>query len=34
MKINFIGYLNKADKTWEPIEESSEILEEIMEDRQ
>jgi len=30
--INFIGYLNKVDKTWEPIEETSEIAEEITED--
>ncbi|KAF0752336.1 neurexin-4 [Aphis craccivora] len=27
------GYLNKIDKTWEPIEETSEILEEITEDK-
>lgn len=32
--INCIGYLNKIDKTWEPIEETSEILEEITEDKQ
>lgn len=31
--INFIGYLNKVEKTWEPIEETSEISEEISEDR-
>jgi len=34
LKINFVGYLTKVDKTWEPIEETSEILEEITEDKQ
>lgn len=29
-----IGYLNKVDKTWEPIEETSEMLEDISEDKQ
>lgn len=32
--INFTGYLNKVEKTWEPIEEKSEILEEITENIQ
>lgn len=32
--IDFIGYLNKVEKTWEPIEETSEILEEVTEGRQ
>lgn len=29
-----IGYLNKVEKTWEPIEETSEMLEDISEDKQ